>query len=342
MAITTSFMGLTAWDQGGDAYDHAQLAANFIVLDAHDHTTGKGKQLSGASIAAGQIGTSHLVDGSVNGAKILDGTITQAELANNSVGSAQIIDGSINTADIADGAITNAKLSASVNPLGSIRMWYRATASIPVPSGWEVCDGRAWSGVANTLGVAGVMWTTGNMPDFRNRFPLGAALSGTGSGVADPPDIGQVGGSMTINLSHSHTFSDHSHTVQSHSHSISSQAAHKHQFNTKVLDNNGTVIAESETDLMQRRNAKGTSANQLESLYVPGLNSINQTSPATSNNVLAPMTEEGAHDHGGVTGPQTGATDPGGSGTTTGTGTLGSAADHRNAYVGVLFIMRVI
>lgn len=347
MAFTTANMGLVAWDLGTDPYDHSQLANNFVALDLHDHSPGKGKQIGASGIADGSIGASELQDGSVTTDKLANQAVTQAKLADNSVGSAQIIDGSVSGAEILNGSITNAKLDPSINPLGTIKMWYRVSPSVPVPTNWEVCDGRAWNTVTNTLGPGGTNWTTGNMPDFRNRFPLGAALSGTGSGATQPPDIGQVGGAMTIDLSHTHSVAAHSHTVSAHSHAIATQADHKHQFVNNVYDANNNIIGTSQTDANQRGAGLYGDQSTLQLLYVPNLNKN-----AAQNNVNAPMTKEvyidgsgnvlgvqPAHNHGGATATATASTSSDGSTTAT---SLGTTIDHRNAHVGVLFLIRVI
>lgn len=348
MAFTTSFMGLTAWDLGTDPYDHSQLANNFVAIDLHDHSSGKGKQIGASGISDGAITTAKIQDGAVTAAKILDGAITQAKLANNSVGSAQIIDGSITGADILDGTISNAELDPSVNPIGTIKMWFRVDPSVPVPTGWEVCDGRAWNTVTNKMGPGATQWNTGNMPNFANKFPLGAALSGTGSGATQPPDIGQTGGSMTIDLSHTHTVNAHSHTVNAHSHTIPTQAPHKHLFKTTVWDANNNPIGTATVDGHQRQTALPTGpAAVRQSFYVPDLNRYGNV-----DDVIAPMAEESytdgagnvlgsqpAHNHSGATGTATSTTS---SDTATTATSLGTTIDHRNAFVGVLFIIRVI
>lgn len=43
------------WDQSGDNYNHEQLAANFARIDFHDHTNGRGVQLTTESISPGAI-----------------------------------------------------------------------------------------------------------------------------------------------------------------------------------------------------------------------------------------------------------------------------------------------
>lgn len=91
-------------------------------------------------------------------------------------------------------------------PIGSMLMWPTASA----PSGWLICDG---SQVSRTTYVAlftllgtvygvGDSSTTFNLPDFRQRFPLGKAAAGTGS------VLGSTGGT----IDHTHTGPSHTHT----------------------------------------------------------------------------------------------------------------------------------
>jgi hypothetical protein len=55
MAMTTSFMGLRAWNQLLDDYDHDQLTDNWAKIDNHDHTPGRGVLLTTESIANASI-----------------------------------------------------------------------------------------------------------------------------------------------------------------------------------------------------------------------------------------------------------------------------------------------
>jgi microcystin-dependent protein len=108
-------------------------------------------------------------------------------------------------------------------PPGAIQMYGAASA----PSGWLLCDGSAVSRttyaalfaiISTTYGI-GNGSTTFNLPDLRQRFPLGKAASGTGS------TLGGTGGNI-----------DHTHTVPAHYHgmgtganlAISSSGAHQH------------------------------------------------------------------------------------------------------------------
>ena len=88
----------------------------------------------------------------------------------------------------------------SLAPSGLILMWGNASA----PTNWLLCDGSAvsrttYSALFAIVGItygAGDASTTFNLPDMRQRFPLGKAASGTGS------TLGGTGGTV-----------DHIHTV---------------------------------------------------------------------------------------------------------------------------------
>jgi microcystin-dependent protein len=67
------------------------------------------------------------------------------------------------------------------------------TGRTSVPTGWLLCNGQAvsrttfadlFAAIDTTYGI-GDGSTTFNVPDMRQRFPLGKAASGTGSGLGD-------------------------------------------------------------------------------------------------------------------------------------------------------------
>jgi len=110
-------------------------------------------------------------------------------------------------------------------PVGSI-VAYGGTAA---PTGWLLCDGSAVSrtiyddlfAILGTTYGAGDGSTTFNLPDLRQRFPLGLATAGTGS------TLGETGGAMN----HTHTYSDviaHTHSVDPPSTPTSAGGTHTH------------------------------------------------------------------------------------------------------------------
>jgi microcystin-dependent protein len=95
-----------------------------------------------------------------------------------------------------------------VSPSGEIKMWPTATA----PSGFLLCTGAAVSrtiyaalfAVIGTTFGAGDGTTTFNLPDFDNRFPVGAG---------DLYTVAATGGSKdAVAVSHTHTATDSGHT----------------------------------------------------------------------------------------------------------------------------------
>jgi microcystin-dependent protein len=91
------------------------------------------------------------------------------------------------------------------------------------PSGWTLCDGTAisratFAGLFAVLGTTygvGNGTTTFNVPDLRQRFPMGKAASGTGA------TLGATGGA--IDLAHTHNVGNHTHTyaqVIDHTHGV--------------------------------------------------------------------------------------------------------------------------
>lgn len=89
-------------------------------------------------------------------------------------------------------------------PTGTLYMWGTTTA----PAGYLLCNGNAvsrstYSDLFSAIGTifgAGDGSTTFNVPDFRQRFPLGVATTGTGSTLA--ASGGQIDHTHTITHTH--------------------------------------------------------------------------------------------------------------------------------------------
>lgn len=212
--ITSPHMGLNIWDDAKDDFDHAQLADNFVAIDNHDHTPGKGKPISAEALESG------------------------------SITSAQIAEEAIEAKNIQNGSVGSEQIDPEFLPLGTVIMWYRLNPEVPLPGGgWEVMDGREWKNVENDMG-----YNTGNLPNFTTgRFPRGAVASGEGI------EPGDTGGASTASLAHSHSVESHTHSVPSHTHSIpshthgiSSDGGHSHVYH-------GTFPSEGSYNLFQHR-----------------------------------------------------------------------------------------
>lgn len=122
-----------------------------------------------------------------------------------------------------------AQISALGLPVGTTVPYIGST----VPTGWLLADGSAISrstyktlfDVAGTTYGAGDGETTFNLPDLRQRFPLGKAASGTGS------TLGSTGGTI-----------DHVHTGPSHTHPFTTGVP---SATVEVAAGAGTVVATS-------------------------------------------------------------------------------------------------
>lgn len=153
MAITTSNMGLVKWTELMDPYDHTQLAGNFQRIDEHDHTTGKGKRLSGAALENEAIDTAQLKDKSVTNAKLA-------------------------------GGISGDKLAGGVvATIGDTKLWWRPNSLTPLPgSGWVIMAGQSLSPAEHEFAGGGTIV----LPNAIGRAIFGVELTqvGTTGGVS--------------------------------------------------------------------------------------------------------------------------------------------------------------
>lgn len=122
-----------------------------------------------------------------------------------------------NVSDISANAIAIAANNTAIaanTPIGGWIMFGGATA----PPKWKLLNGQALSrttysalfAVFNTTYGAGDGVTTFNVPDLRQRFPMGKAASGTGS------TLGGTGGT----IDHTHTGAAHNHGLAAHTHAV--------------------------------------------------------------------------------------------------------------------------
>ena len=114
-------------------------------------------------------------------------------------------------------------------PLGTVIDWWRPNDSVPVPNGWEICDGHSVAEVNHDFEVPSAI----NVPDLRNAFVLGAnianadASSGTpADAVGSAPGIRGTGGNNVRNIQHAHDMGNHTHAI-AHTHT-SYTPAHYH------------------------------------------------------------------------------------------------------------------
>lgn len=118
-------------------------------------------------------------------------------------------------------------------PSGSITAFGGSSTSVPV--GWLLCSGQEVSrttysdlfAVIGTIYGSGNGSTTFNVPDLRNRFPVGLGPSTWSDALNE-----KSGSEQAVVVTHTHTTADHSHSLASHGHSASvstPDGTHDHQ-----------------------------------------------------------------------------------------------------------------
>jgi hypothetical protein len=165
MAFTTTALGLTIWNAPTDKYNYQQLADNWLKVEDHDHTPGKGKPIQTDSIAAGAVTADKIAPGVVS---------TQSK----SVGTDALVNKAVTTAKIADEAVTYSKLHPySRMPIGAIVPWWHPTPTEATlvdlfgksPS-WVICDGRTLTAGQHDLGADDF-----TVPNLQSKFVMCAS-----------------------------------------------------------------------------------------------------------------------------------------------------------------------
>jgi microcystin-dependent protein len=153
-----------------------------------------------------------------------------------------------------------------------------APGGTTVPYVWLHCNGAAVSrfDYATLFGIIGESFgpgngsTTFNVPDLRQRFPLGVAASGTGN------VLGSTGGA----IDHTHSGPTHTHAVTAHTHSM---AAHTHVVPRDGWGNETNIPAIG--GRLQTGDAAGTgpgsSASQATASNVSGASAVTDTAANT-------------------------------------------------------------
>lgn len=222
-----------------------------------------------------------------------------------------------------DGELIVADPNLAVTPVGGTIQYAGTTA----PAGWVMCDGAQVSrttykslfDVVGTTYGAGDGSTTFNVPDLRQRFPLGKAASGTGA------TLGATGGAIDhthTSGAHTHTIASqpaHDHTTPAHAHAISSEAAHAHTVDSHahgIVIIAGSVhgpVVDQNLDgatIRATPSSTGSSEDNSTAAASPGTssNGSHDHGGATSSGGSGTTGSDGAHDHGGVTGSSSGTT----------------------------------
>lgn len=337
-------MNLTSWNLETDFFTHQDMDQNWQAIDQHDHSTGKGVQVNTAGIATGAITSDKIAAAAVTNPAIGTNAVATSNIQANAVTNANLATGSVYGAVIPAAAIVESMLDPTILPLGTVTMWYRYSGSSATPGGgWEICDGRAWSSISNTMGAGNTQLTSGNIPDLRNFFPLGADINAT---VA--PGIGATGGSNSVNLAHQHNNTAHTHTVPSHTHTINNDGYHFHTWQGGLSMYSRTNAFAVGTTF--QGNDGNWHTNTYYSTYINGLasnpvwgarNQVQVGVPGVQQQLEdgpSDMDATGIHDHGGQT--ETSPVLTSGAASSTTDVQLG-ATTIQPQYVALLFIMKV-
>jgi len=197
-----------------------------------------------------------------------------------------VIDGSITAEKLAEGAIPPGV------PVGTVISWWRPDANTPLPSGeWAIADGSTVTDTDSPMYGK-------TLPDLRNRFVMGVSAA----------NIGQVGGSNTVNLSHNHQVDSHTHTIPSHAHSDGELYAN--------------VSVEDDRVYVKRYGPRFNASN------------ANYTGSSHSNTHYT----DASADVGGITGYWSGTSDVSAPYTSF---SLSATTDNRPQYYGLIFLVRI-
>src|SRR5690606_38194219 len=151
------------------------------------------------------------------------------------------------------------------------------------PSGWLLCDGAAVSrntyarlfSVLGTTYGAGDGNSTFNLPDLRQRFPLGKAASGTGS------TLGATGGAIDhthSGPSHTHSMT-HTHQVDPPNTSTTSNGSHSH--NVSLFDSNVPTTGGSSSSHSVSQAGTSSSGSHTHNVNIPAFTSGGSSASTT-------------------------------------------------------------
>ncbi len=203
-------------------------------------------------------------------------------------------DGSVTSEKIADGTIQTIDLAPNVIvPVGTVISWWRANGNTPLPSSeWAIADGSVVNDPTSPLHGQ-------TLPNLTDRFVMGVTAA----------NIGQAGGTNTLNLSHRHITDNHAHEIPGHSHSDGS-------LNAMVTVEHDKVYVKSSAPAFQASHAINTGGSAYGNTHVV----------------------DAGTDISGETGVWAGAT----GGSQPGTDyQLSSSVDNRPQYVGLLFLIKI-
>lgn len=206
---SNAVVGTMKWNRASNKFQEWNGAA---FVDAVLSIAGGGTGAATASTARTALGLGTMAVQDSNAIAVTGGALSGVGL-----NATDLTSGLVDQARLGSGAagvgskfLADNQTWGSPVPIGSGNLWFAAAP----PSGYLICDGssllRAGT-YAALFAILGTVWGTVdgthfNIPDLRQKFPLGKAASGTGNALA------ATGGA----IDHTHTYTD----VPNHHHQL--------------------------------------------------------------------------------------------------------------------------
>ena len=175
-----------------DPFDRNDISYVARALERHEHTPGRGVQLTTDGFADGTISGAKLAPGAVTTDKLADGAVTTPKIQDGAVTTNKINPAQITTGHIQDGAVTETKIPTDAIHAGHLRADSVGASEIV-------------TGAIGTLELADLAITNGKLAndtiDLSNKAAPGSL---TGSRVADstiPGDQKLIPSTVTGNAS---------------------------------------------------------------------------------------------------------------------------------------------
>jgi hypothetical protein len=179
MAFISPRMSLKVWNSGSDPYNHEQLADNFLKLDQHDHSSGRGVQIGGDGIRNGAITTEHILPGSL-GPELFENPVVHTSLA-----ALTPVDG--------DEVLFQTAAMATDGVMWRLR--YNEASTDPQDYKWEFVGGGALysnNATYSTRSVASQTWTVHAAGDPQISIPLAGRYAVSSSATLAPMTTGSI------------------------------------------------------------------------------------------------------------------------------------------------------
>lgn len=134
-----------------DTADITVIDTDMDLIDAHDHSAGKGVQIGSGGIAAGAVGDTQLATGAVSSTKIANKAVTATQIADATITGTQLAAGAVNTSQLANNAVTGAKIANTTITDANLG---NGTVMNAVAQKWRIESGSTASSAAGATTVS--------------------------------------------------------------------------------------------------------------------------------------------------------------------------------------------